>query len=211
MTIKAVRIKKNIALTQEKEREVKIMLIILALFAAGMIIGASIMKDYTVSDDLTVTFKNIFSIFTQSRSGNNAATIFLNSFSVNIIFMAVLFFSGINLLGIPIVISMPIIRGLGYGMLSGYLINTYRMNGLGYYLLTIFFGGVIAVITLSLSCMTSIIMSSDILAVVFNKKQADKSAIISYLKHYLFFFFGCVVASTIDTVLVKFFSYLFEF
>lgn len=211
MTIKAVRIKKNISLAPENEREVKIMIIILALFSAGMIIGAGIMKNYTASEDLAVTFKNIFSVFTQNRAENSAVKIFFNSLSINIIFIAILFFSGLNLLGIPIVISIPIIRGFGYGMLSGYLINTYKMNGLGYYLLTIFPGNVVAVVALLLSCVTAIIMSSDILSVVFNKKQSDKTITVSYLKHYLFYFVSCIVASSIDTILVKIFSYLFEF
>lgn len=211
MTVKTIRIKnyKN-ELTPQAEREVKVTIITLALFAAGMIIGAGIAKN-SGSSETIADFSNIFDIFVQNRNNNKAYEIFLNSFAVNVLFLSASFASGLSCIGIPLICAIPIIKGIGFGMLSGYLLSVYKMSGIGYYLLTIFPGAIISVSALTISCAFAGLMSTDILSVVSAKKQPEKKIITHYLKSFMLFFISCVISSAIDTILTKAFSYLFTF
>ena len=210
MTIKTIRIKNKAELSPQAEREVKAMIITLAMFAAGMIVGAGIMKNLN-STELSIDFTNIFDIFTQNRNEQKAYQIFLNSLSVNFLFLTLTFCSGLSCIGIPIITAVPIIKGIGYGMLSGYLLSVYKMSGIGYYLLTVFPGAVIAAAILMLACSSAGLMAADILSVILAKKQAESSNILHYIKRFLIYAVISLGASAIDTALTKAFSYLFEF
>lgn len=207
MTIKTIRLKKEIGLTKEWEREVKVAIILLSLFCAGMIIGAGLLR----SENSTEEFVNLFNIFIRNRSKLKVHRIFLNSFVVNIIILAFNFLCGLNCIGMSFIFVVPIIRGLGYGMLAGFLINCYKISGIGYYLLTVFPVAVITIAIMVLSCCTSIISSYDIMTTALAKKQSDAKIIFSYLKKYVIYFTITVGAGLVDTIVSKSFSYLFEF
>ena len=207
MKIKAIRIKNNIGFPAEKDREVKGMIIALALFASGMIIGAGILRNGAV--DSVSDFNYLFNSYTSSRASQNMLTTFFNSLIVNLMFVFFAFCSGVSCIGLPLSASLPFIRGLGTGMLAGYLYKNYAMSGIGYYLLTIFPGAVIAVSAMLVACNISSFMSADILATVISKKQSDPKELTDYMKKYLFIVLFTIGASAADCILTKAFSYLF--
>ena len=210
MKIKTIRFKKKPELSSEQEREVKNMIIMIALFAAGMIVGAGIIKKGS-STELLDDFTSIFNIYIDHRNTLNAFKLFVNAFIVNLILIAADFCAGMSCIGMPVTVIIPIFKGVGYGVLSGYLFIQYAMNGIGYYLLTVFPSAVIASSVLLLSSSSASIMSKEILSVTLEKKQPDSTIAIKYIKRYAVYFAGIVLASAVETILIKAFSYLFVF
>ncbi len=210
MKIKAIRLTKHRDFSSEQETELKNMIIIIALFTAGMIIGSGIMRKGS-SEALLADFSSIFDVFASNRNELKAYKIFINSLFTNLLFVFSLFFSGFSCIGIPIIYILPVIKGLGLGALSGYLLTMYSMNGMGYYLLTIIPSGIVSVSVVLLAGCTSAIMSKELLGIVLEKRQPNSTTAITYIKKYAIFFAGMVLASTVETVFVKAFSYLFVF
>lgn len=210
MKIKTIRFKKKTDFSSEQEKEIKNMIIIIALFAAGMIIGSGITQKGSSSQFVT-DFASIFDIFTANRNDLKAYQVFFNTLTVNFVFLIALFCSGFSCIGIPAILTIPVIKGIGLGVMTGYLFSFYSMNGIGYYLLTIFPSGVISVSMILLASCSSGIMSKELLAIALEKKQPNLSASISYIKRYAVYIVGMVIASAVETVFVKAFSYLFVF
>lgn len=207
MKIKTIRLKKNNSFSPEKEREIKGMIIFLALFASGMIVGAGVLRG-GASGSLE-NFIKIFDTYTSSRSEQKIYVTFLNSLAVNLLFLALSFAAGLSCVGLPVATVLPIIKGLGSGLTAGYLFSQFAMSGIGYYLLTIFPGSVIGSSSLLLACNCSSFMSADILAAVLGKKQTDISYIQNYVKKYLILTAFAAAGSAADSVLTKAFAYLF--
>lgn len=210
MKIKTIKFKRKNNFSSEQENEIKNMIIIISLFAAGMIIGAGIMRKGS-SSELITNFSSIFDIFASNRNTTGTFQIFLNSLIVNLIFIFAVFFAGLSCIGIPLAVAVPIIKGIGLGMLSGYLFTSYAMNGIGYYLLTVFPAGVLSVTVLLLASCSAGIMSKDLLAIILEKRQPDSSSAVTYIKRYAMFFAGTVIASLVETISIKAFAYLFTF
>lgn len=208
MTVKTIKFKKFDYLNPEQEREVKGMIIALALFAAGMIIGSGLFR--SASNGLN-DFLSVFDEYIAIRSSAKMHLIFFNSFCMNAICMVVGFFAGLSCFGIPVTIILIALKGLGVGILAGFLFSEYSMSGIGYYLLTILPGGIIANSALLLACNNACFSSIDILATVLSKKHADENLIKDYIKKCLIMLIITVIASMIDSVLIKAFSHLFIF
>ncbi|MCD7826917.1 MAG: stage II sporulation protein M [Clostridiales bacterium] len=210
MKIKTIRIKKQSEIPPEKIREVKGMIIALALFASAMIIGAGVLKS-SLSEDISASLSELFYAYFSAGVSKKMYRIFLNSLTVNMIFLIISFFAGLNCFGMPVSVSIVIIRGLGMGMFAGYLYSNYTMSGVGYYLLTVFPGAVLSVSAMLAACNISCFLSIDILSGILNKKQNEANILGNYLKKFLFLTAAVVGASMVDCLLTKAFSYLFSF
>ena len=208
MKIKTIKFKKSGIIDTEKDREVKGLIIAVALFAASMIIGAGVFRN---ESSFTAEFSEIFSNFILARSNESAPELFFNSLSLNLFFIVIANFVGMSCIGFPVAVSLPVIKGFGYGFVAGYLLSKYSMSGFGYYLLTVLPGGILANAALLIICNDACFLSADILAVVLAKKQVDSNIIVNYIKRVLFLIMLTVGASIIDCLLAKAFGYLFIF
>lgn len=210
MKIKTIRLRKYAELSPDQEIEVKSMIIFIALFAMGVIVGAGIIKKGS-STELITDFTSIFNIYIHNRNNSKIINMFFNSLTINLFLIILNFCAGLCCVGIPIAILTPITKGIGYGVLSGFLFIKYSMNGIGYFLLTIFPSGVIAASILLLASCSACLMSKELLAVILEKKQPNSIAVIKYIKRYLVYFSGILFSSAAETLLIKAFSYLFVF
>ncbi|MBR3867714.1 MAG: stage II sporulation protein M [Clostridia bacterium] len=208
MTIKAINFKKINSLRNESDREVKGMIITLALFAAAMIIGSGTLKN---TSDYIGDYSDIFNSYIIMRSDEKIYTVFFNSVSVNLFFILLINFAGLSCVGIPLTVFIILIKGLGFGFFSGFLFSEFSMSGIGYYLITVLPGAVISNTAILLACNNSAFMSADILAVTLSKKQPDENIVKNYLKKSTLITAICIIASIIDSVLAKAFEFMFVF
>lgn len=207
MKIKTIRLKKNSGIPQDKEREVKGMIIMLAIFAAGMIIGAGMLRNNTA--DFASNFTEIFDSYTKTRATQKIYTVFFNSLMIHLLFLIIAFVGGFSCIGLPIITILPFLKGIGTGMVAGYLFTNFAMSGIGYYLLTILPGAVIGNSTMLLACNCSNFASIDLLSVITGKHPADILLIQNYIKKYMILLVLSSFAALTDTILTKAFSYLF--
>ena len=208
MKIKTIRIKRSFDIPPERERDVKGMILTLALFAFGMIVGAGLLK--SGSSDFIRDFTSVFDLYTEARNSQKIYTVFFHSIAVNTLFLVSAFGFGLSCIGLPVTVLLPVVKGLGMGIVSGYLFSHFAMSGIGYYLLTIFPGAVLTNSALLLACNASSLMSIDILATVTSRKPADTGLVKNYLKKYLILLIVTLTGSLIDAVLTRSFSYLFS-
>lgn len=118
-----------------------------AFFIIGIIIGAvSIKSD---SGGVTDSLRQVVESYTKLRAEQGIAANFCNSFAINALFSAAVIFLGFSLIGYPFIMLTPIVKGMGIGMVSGYMYSVYKFIGLAYSLLIIYPGAVISVFALS--------------------------------------------------------------
>lgn len=189
-----------------KLKEYHKLVLLTALFLAGTIIGALIIKNS--ENEIITTLTKIFENHQHSRTTQPMITTLFNSLLTNTSFLAICFTLGLCCVGKPIISLIPLIRGLGFGMISGYLYNN-DLSGIGYYVLIVFPGAVLASVALLLSCNESIRMSGDILAIITAKQQASTGKLRLYLSRYALIVLLSSTASIMDMLLTKAFSFLF--
>ena len=122
---------------------------LLIMFSAGIIIGAlNINKDNLIAEELN----NVVNIFKEIRTGQGITKIFMSSFAVNGAFLFADLFLAFSLIGYPLILWIPLLKGLGIGAFSGFLYSSFGMIGLGYYLLIIFPGALVSAFALINAC-----------------------------------------------------------
>lgn len=178
------------------------------LFIIGLIIGAA-----SVSSDSTL-LKNVSDIsqsYIASRAEQGIGENCLNSLTVSMLFMLVNVFMGFSLIGYPLIIWLPLIKGLGIGALTGYLYSAFKITGLGYCVLTIYPGTVVAVVALILACNDSAEYSKNaFLKAVRGRGQFEKDETKIYLIRQFVFCVVSVASSIVDSLFAAAFSVFFK-
>ena len=208
MTIKTIKFKSINNSDPEKDREVKGLIIAVSLFTAGMIIGAGLLKNSTFNNPDFIT---LFNNFIQIRAEQKVYQLFSNSLIVNILFILIVNFAASSCIGIPLAVVIPVIKGLGTGIVAGYLFSEFTINGIGYYLLTILPGSIICNTAILLACNDACFLSADILATVLAKKQSDANILKNYLKRNIVIIILTISSALVECFAVKAFSYMFIF
>lgn len=185
-------------------------LVLLAVFAVGMIIGAIFIKrgDGLISESIS----DMFTAYIKAKSEQSLSMNFINSLAVNASFMLAAFVFGLCAVGLPFVCSLPLIKGVGIGMLSGYLYAKFALKGLGYCVLVIYPGLIPAVFALLLACSAGIVSSYEML-LSFSSSKAQKweRSIKIYCIRFLVICLLVIISAALDAATGRLFSRLFSF
>lgn len=206
MTVKAVRIKNILFCVPEKEREVRILILITAVFTASMIVGAGCVN---FIDSTSLTEKTI-NFWLSERNQQTFIQIFINSFIINIMPLSAIFLCGLSCVGFPFVSAIFIIKGLSLGYIAGYLFSL-SAKGIGYYLINIVPANLIFISGLFITTMHSIQMTNDITMCINDKKKLSEKCIRNYIIRFIIIIIITAFASFTDGVFCKTYSYLFSF
>ena len=185
------------------------MIFLLILFAVGIIIGAKVINSENVI--LQEQIKNLLNSFTMKRAGQGVINNFIESlFSVSI-FNLVSVFLAFSLIGYPLLIWLPCIKGIGIGAIAGYLYSVYQLTGLGYCILTIFPGAIVSTVALIIACNDSCDYSKNaFMKALRGRGQYEKDETKIYLIRQAIMIGVCIVSSIIDSVFSLAFSRFFE-
>lgn len=173
MTLKTINFRNRISVDSQQEREVKIMILLIAVFMSSVILGIS----------LTAQNKELFiSVYEKNlKEQNPFVEIFFNSLIVNLILLVIIFVSGFSSIGIPAVITVIIIKALSIGSYCTYFVSGYSLTGIGMFLLSIFPSNIIFMVLLLLASDYSIIQSIDILNLINDNNQNEKIRIRRFI------------------------------
>lgn len=123
--------------------------LLVLLFAAGILAGAiSIKKDVNLIDKT----EDLIMTFAMQKAGQGILQNFKYSIFTNLLFISTSIFLGFSLIGYPLILMLPFLRGLAMGAVGGYLYSTFKFMGLGYSLLMIYPGAIFSVISLLIIC-----------------------------------------------------------
>ncbi len=186
-------------------------LLFMFLFILGMAWGCTAVKDS--SGTLNSIFQSILTGFTASRIEHSFFATLFNSFIPSLAIVLVIFLAGLSPAGVPVVGAVPVFRGFGLGIISGYLYQTQGLKGIAYCLLTIYPHSILSVTALILCSLEAWRMSFHFISLF----RADYGQInfSSELKLYtarFSVFLGIIMFSCImDAFLSKVFSGFFVF
>ena len=185
-------------------------LIMLILFTVGMVLGAVIIKNN--NNAVISAFTDIFKTYITARKSQSIMANFLNSLSVNSIFLLSAFVLGLCAVGIPLISVLPVIKGLGMGMLSGYMYSKFALSGLGYCVLIIYPGLIMSAFALLLSCSTAVSTSYEmLLSLSSNKTIKGEGSLKFYCTKFVLIAAITILSSVLDAVVLRLFSGMFSF
>lgn len=178
------------------------------LFAVGIIIGAAVINN---DSELFQKISEITESFVSARSQQGIIENFCNSFAACAIFMLLNVFFAFSLVGYPFIIWLPFMRGMGIGVVTGFLYSVYKITGLGYCILTVYPGAIVSTVAFILACNESCDYSKNAFSkAIRGRGQFEKDETKIYLIRQVVLTAVCAVSSVIDAVFSSAFSGFFE-
>lgn len=178
------------------------------LFAIGIIVGAAAINSNSIIIDKIAEITESYSFIKSQQGGVEN---FCNSLSVSTIWSMLSIFLGFSLLGYPLIMWLPFFRGMGLGIVSGYLYSIFKMTGLGYCVLTIYPGAIVSTFAFILACNDSCEYAKNAFAkAVRGRGQFEKDETKIYLIRQMIFFGICAVSAIIDALFSMAFSGFFK-
>ena len=183
-------------------------LMLTILFSIGIIIGALMLnKESFITDKISENINN----YIINKPGQGISEIFINSLLSNGIFLALNLFLAFSLIGFPLIIWIPFLKGLGTGVISGYLYSLYGFSGFGYSILTLLPGTTVAVYALITACNISCDYSQNAYSKsIIGKGQFEKGETRYFLIKQLIYICLSVASSLIDAIFSTIFLRFFE-
>ncbi len=134
------------------------------IFICGLFVGALTVKK--INNDLGESLKALIENYYIARCGQSVLHNFLSVFGSECVFLLVAMLFGVCIIGEPILWLLPFVKGLGIGIVSGYLYQTFTLQGLTYFSVYVLPSAVLAAAALLLGCKESILMTRDIARVL---------------------------------------------
>lgn len=186
------------------------MLTLVSLFLSGMIIGAISVKH--TDNILNARLVIMFSDYTMLRTTQSFFQTFINSFTVCLIFLIIVFIAGLCAVGAPIIAAVPLFRGIGLGVISGYLYTNYSLSGAGFCMTVIFPSAIISTATLLFGCNESFIMSYEIYNIISGKIPNKHGNLFKkYSLRFSILLIIMFISAIIDTITTIVFASKFSF
>ncbi len=179
-----------------------------AFFAIGILMGAFVINK---NSNIISNLSGLIDSYTVLKSGQGIIANFCNSLSVNAVFIAISLFLSFSLIGYPFIMCLTVLRGMGMGIVCGYLYSTYKLIGLSYSLLIIYPGAVVSTFAFILACNDGSEYSRNAYAkAIQGKGQFEKDETRIFLIRQLIFLGVCAVSAIIDALVSTAFSRFFE-
>ena len=197
---------KNMLQIIEKNYNTIILTIIIGF---GIIIG-SIMISRT-STEFNNSINNLYDNFAASIREKSLISIFFDTFFTSMVYVFLFFIMGTNALGIPFIYFLTCTKGIGNGIISGYLYTTFGLQGVGFSTLVLFpyalFSGIIVILMGN----SSLKMSKSIFSGLNGKfPNYSEITIKKYCVNFLIYTAFFLIASIIDAIFKVSFSGVFN-
>ncbi len=179
-----------------------------AFFAVGIIIGAASLNNESI---LFEKISQIIESYTLLKADQGILMNFCDSLTVSAVFVFINLFLGFSMIGYPLLLFLPFLRGLGIGLVCGYLYSAFKLTGLGYSILVIYPGAIVSTFALFMACNDSCEYSKNAyLKAIRGRGQFEKNETKVYLLRQLVFFGILAASSLLDALFSKIFSGFFE-
>lgn len=158
------------------------MVIFILFFTAGVIWGA--LTSLKSDPEFMLDMDFLFTTNLNTRLNEGLLGSFMAHFASNFIFFIAVLLCGLSPWGIGVMPVMVAFKGFGTGLSAAYLMGTYGLKGLGFYLVVVLPGTFIFSLILIFMCCESARTSLRIARSVFSKSQSGVP-IAGYVKSYL--------------------------
>lgn len=180
--------------------------VLCVLLLTGMLLGAVCVKH--ADEAVLEKIKTLTGAYFVTGNENSIIKNFLSYISADTQFIILSVLFGLCVIGEPILWLLPVIRGLGLGIITGYIYKTFNVQGVIYSTVLIVIPAVISSLAMAVSCKESILSSRDIRSTLkqdskqFNYREFIKLFAVRNLILYVF----VVLSGIIGCILTYFFS-----
>jgi len=179
-----------------------------ALFGLGLFLGAR-----TAAVGYTGWQARVMALLQAQRSSRVDGGMLANAFAYfggDMIFLAIAYVFGLSAGGLPLLLVLPVLRGLGIGVLSGGLYLAHGATGVGYALLVHYPATVISMLIMFSACKESMLMSGDMLLLLNGKIERAESSLQRYSMCYVVLVLASAIAATVDVITFAVFAGVFD-
>lgn len=136
------------------------LILLTVLFIGGLFAGALTVKNSDTA--LGESVKALIENYSAVRLGESVLHNFLSVLGSEAVFLLLAMLGGVCVVGEPILWLLPFVKGLGIGVISGYLYQTFTLQGMTYFSAFVLPSSVIASAALLLGCKESILTVRDL-------------------------------------------------
>ncbi len=130
------------------------------LLLTGVFLGAVCVKH--ADEAMLEKIKLLTGTYISSEVSRSILDNFLSYILADTVFIILSVFFGLCVIGEPILWILPLIRGLGLGLITGFVYKTYNVQGVLYSTVLIVIPAVISSLAMAVSCKESILSSREI-------------------------------------------------
>jgi len=183
-------------------------LALLGLYALGLFLGAKTAGH--ASSGWQARLLELLRAQRLSRAGLSAFGSALGYFGTDFLFMLAAFLLGLCAAGLPFLLLLPVLRGMGTGVVSGWLYMACGLPGVGYSVLVLCPAAAVSVLIMLAYCKESMLMSGDMLLVLGNRQDQMESSLRLYVTRYLVLLLVSILAAALDALCFAAFAGIFE-
>ena len=173
------------------------MLIFCLLFAAGVVMGTLLV--WSVQSSILDYLGQIAGSFLDNRLGQTAMNTFLSSFYASLIFLVLLFFLGFCAVSAPLILAVPIFKGLGLGFSIGHFIMNYGTQGILFSLVILLPPALVQAFAVCLGCKEAFDLSTMLLSAI--TSESGRGGMSERSRQYCKRFFVLVVLAACGALL----------
>ncbi len=186
------------------ERNPRLIMLCIMLIL-GVFLGALSVKN---TDSVYMPkIREIAENYIYSDQTNSVAEVFFSYISADSVFVLISAVFGLSLFGDPFLWIIPTFRGLGLGVIIGYLYKTYSLEGMLYAVLTVAIPNVISSLLMIVSCKESLLSSKEIRNSLKENRQLDFYGFLKlFIVRNLILFAGIIICGIFGCGLRYYFS-----
>ncbi len=181
------------------------LILLTVIFICGLFLGAIAVKN--TNDALAERLQTLIENFCLVRNQQSIFVNFLSMFGTECIFLIPAMVFGICVVGEPILWLLPLVKGMGIGIISAYLYSSHSLNGMLYFAVILLFPSVFSVAALLLGCKESILMTRDINRILF--ADGDYGGNMEFLKLYILRYIVLLASVLLSSGLGAFLTFAF--
>ncbi|MDR2752891.1 MAG: stage II sporulation protein M [Oscillospiraceae bacterium] len=183
-------------------------LVLLGLFALGLFLGAKTAGSGT--DGWQTRLTDMLRAQRLERAELRLFASALRYFGTDFLFLSASFLLGLCAAGLPFLLLLPVLRGLGVGVVSGWLYLHYSASGVGYSMLVLYPAVLVSVLIMLETCKDSMCMSGDMLLLVTGKLERAESPLRRYVSRYAAPLLCSALAAVLDALCFAAFHNVFQ-
>lgn len=177
--------------------------ILVFIFIIGVFSGAFSVKN--ADAQLLVKIKELTESYIALKSSGSILNNFISATITDFIFISISSVFGLCLLGAPVLWALPAFRGLGLGVLLGYIYSSYGVNGLAYSIVSICIPTAFSACAMIVSCKEGILSVRDLQSAFseqkeFNAKQYYKLYFLRNIILFAIMLFAAAVGSVLSMI-----------
>ena len=183
-------------------------LAILGLYGVGLFLGAK-----TAANASSGWQEQLLGMLRTQRINRGSQSVWANAlgyFGTDLLFLLAAFLLGLCAAGLPLLLLLPVLRGFGMGVLSGWLYVSQGFTGIGYSVLILYPSAVISALIMLSCCKESILMSGDMLMMIGRKLEHTETTPMQYVSRYLRLLLLSVFAALADALCYSMFAGVFD-